>query len=124
MGEVSKSVRGGRSKSLRDSGLTEFDSVKKVSILGDAVAAKLNRLRQGASPRQEVEIPAGKRGACGVVSSAAEALEDWGAEPAAAALPSSLQAASEFCCVAPVCENASRVPQPLRPARCLGSFKK
>ena len=56
MGEVSKSVRGGRSKSLRDSGLTEFDSVKKVSILGDAVAAKLNRLRQGASSSREAEV--------------------------------------------------------------------
>ena len=55
-GEVSNSAQGGRSKSLRYSGLTEFDSVKKVSILGDAVAAKLNRLRKGASPRQEVEI--------------------------------------------------------------------
>ena len=40
-GEVSKLVRGGRSNSLRNRGLSGFDSVKKVSILGDAVAAKL-----------------------------------------------------------------------------------
>jgi hypothetical protein len=42
MGELSKSERGEQQKGLGESGLGEFDSVKKVSILGDTCGKELN----------------------------------------------------------------------------------
>jgi hypothetical protein len=60
MGEVSKLAKGGQPKQLAGRELGEFDSVKKVSMLGDNCGPELNESLSGFFPLTPTLSPRGE----------------------------------------------------------------